>query len=280
MNKVLFTFLTAVVMFALGSLAANAQTRSIERVSGDLYLFRNNSHIAVFLVTKDGIIATDPINESAAQWLEAEIAERFNKEIRYAIYSHSDADHVSGGSVFADTATIVAHENAAPIIGAGDYTAPPNVTFKESARVSLGGREVVLHYFGPSHTDNVIVMEFPEERAIFVVDSLNINRMPYRNLPRFYMPELINFIRRIEAMDFDVAIPGHGAPGGPADVARYREYLEALYAAVQEARASGLSLEQAQETITLEAFADFDNYDAWLSENIEGVYRILDDRPQ
>lgn len=45
--------------------------------------FQNNFHTSVFLVTDDGVIATDPIEAAAATWLENEIRSRFNQEIRY-----------------------------------------------------------------------------------------------------------------------------------------------------------------------------------------------------
>lgn len=278
------TFIAVIsVAVTLGALpfAASAQdsngAREITQVKDNLYLFRNNTHLAAFLVTSEGIIATDPINGEAATWLRQEVRERFGKDIRIVIYSHSDRDHVAGGEVYQGDATIIAHENAVRAIEAGDYTAPPDKTFSDTKTVRLGDGEVKLHYFGLSHTDNVIVMEFTRERAIFVVDSMNINRLPYRNLPRFYMPETIEFMKKVEALDYDIAIPGHGLIGEPKDVTRYRKYLEALYAAVIEARDAGKSLQEAQTSIRLSAFDDFDNYENWLPLNIEGVYRILDE---
>ena len=274
--------MTIAVVLSTVPFTASAQdsnaAREITQVNGNLYLFRNNSHLAAFLVTSEGIIATDPINAEAAKWLKSEVKQRFGKEIRIVIYSHSDRDHVAGGEVYQGRSNdYIAHENAVPHIEAGDYTAVPDKTFSTTKTVRLGDGEVKLHFFGVSHTDNVIVMEFTKERAIFVVDSLNINRLPYRNLPRFYMPETIEFMKKVEELDFDIAIPGHGPIGEPKDVTRYREYLEALYEAVLDARASGKSLEEAQSSIQLEDFAGFGNYESWLPLNIEGVYRILDE---
>ena len=269
------SFILALCFLGSGVQVAQAQTREITQIKDNLYLFKNNAHLAVFLVTNEGVIATDPINKEAATWLKNEIRHRFEKEIKYVIYSHSDNDHVAGGQVFADTATIVAHENAVPIINRGNYTAPPNVTFRDSSTVQLGDGKVKLHYFGVSHTDNVIVMEFPQQKAIFVVDSLNIKRLPYRNLPNFYMPELISFIKQVEKLDYDIAIPGHGSIGTPQDVINYRHYLEALYAAVNKAHKAGKSLEQAQASIKLDKYKNYENYKSWLPLNIEGVYRNL-----
>ena len=44
------------------AVAQDDVVREIVQVADDLYRFRNNNHYAVFLVTPDGIIATDPIN--------------------------------------------------------------------------------------------------------------------------------------------------------------------------------------------------------------------------
>ena len=70
--------------------------RSITKIAGDLYRFQNNFHYSVFLVTSEGVIATDPINAEAAAWLKKEIAARFGQEVKYLIYSHDHRDHIAG----------------------------------------------------------------------------------------------------------------------------------------------------------------------------------------
>ena len=62
-------------------------------------------------MTPAGIVLGDPINLEFARWLRTQIDERFKAPVRYVVYSHSHYDHASGGEVFADTATFVAHEN-------------------------------------------------------------------------------------------------------------------------------------------------------------------------
>ena len=104
--------LSATMMW--GPATAQTQTapppvREITKITGEIYRFRNNNHYSVFAVTRAGVIATDPINAEAARWLKAEIKTRFNQPIRYAIYSHDHADHISGGQEWIDTATVIAH---------------------------------------------------------------------------------------------------------------------------------------------------------------------------
>ena len=85
----------------------------IIHLKGDLYRFRQIRHYGMFLHTPEGIILVDPTNKEAAAWLKAEFARRFKVPVKYVIYSHAHNDHASGGEVFADTATFVAHENMA-----------------------------------------------------------------------------------------------------------------------------------------------------------------------
>src|SRR5262245_44193894 len=115
---------------------ATPPVREITKLSGEVYRFRNAGHYSVFAVTPAGIIATDPINKDAAEWLKAELKTRFNQPVRYLVYSHDHRDHIAGGEVFADTAIVVAHANAAvPIVGERRPTAVPNVTFTDKMTI-------------------------------------------------------------------------------------------------------------------------------------------------
>ena len=77
------------------AVAQQAPKRAISKIAGDLYRFKNNFHFSVFLVTPDGVIATDPINKDAAGWLKAEIKKRFNQPVKYLILSHDHPDHLA-----------------------------------------------------------------------------------------------------------------------------------------------------------------------------------------
>lgn len=136
---------------ALAQTAPPPPVREITKIAGEVYRFRNNFHYTVFAVTPAGIIATDPVNADAATWLKNELKTRFNQTVRYLIYSHNHADHISGGQVFANTAIVVAHENAkSVIVGERRPTAIPQVTFSDRMVIELGGTTVELHYTGRS----------------------------------------------------------------------------------------------------------------------------------
>ncbi len=175
------------IAFAGAAPAQQAPERSIIKITGDLYRFQNRFHYSVFLVTPAGIIATDPINADAARWLKGEIAKRFGLPVKYLILSHDHADHSSGGEVFADTALVIAHENAKKtIIGEKRPTAVPNITFSDRMTIELGGKRVELIYVGRNHSDNSIVMRFPAARALFAVDFVPVKTLAFRRLAGFF----------------------------------------------------------------------------------------------
>ncbi len=270
-----------VIGLLLASVAAaqaqNAPKREIVQISGDLYRFQNKFHYSVFLVTPEGVIVTDPINADAARWLKSEIASRFGKRIRYVVYSHDHADHISGGEVFAaDGAIVIAHENAKrTIVGEIRPTAVPLITFKKQMTLELGGKTVELRYLGKNHSDNMIVMEFPDERTLFAVDFIPVKTVGFRDFPDAYLPEWIESLKRVEAMDFDILAPGHGRLSNKASVTAYREYMTDLIAQVLAQARLGRSLEETKAAVDLSKYSGWDQFEAWSPLNIEGVYQRI-----
>src|SRR4028119_2145796 len=82
----------------------------------NVYVFRYGGHQSMFVVTPEGVIATDPIAflrpQAAATYID-EIKKITQAPIRYVIYSHHHYDHIAGGKPFKDLgATFIAHKNA------------------------------------------------------------------------------------------------------------------------------------------------------------------------
>lgn len=112
-NKLMAGFLILALGVAAGDTLAQkkAPKRSFTKITGDLYRAQNNFHFSVVLNTKDGVIITNPVSAKFAAWVKAEVKKWFNKPIKYLILSHDHRDHIAAGEVFADTATVIAHEN-------------------------------------------------------------------------------------------------------------------------------------------------------------------------
>ncbi|OLD30363.1 MAG: hypothetical protein AUI18_01540 [Candidatus Rokubacteria bacterium 13_1_40CM_2_70_45] len=273
-----FPAAVAAALAAVAALATQAQpqapVREITKLAGEVYRFRNNNHYSVFAVTPAGVIATDPINAEAARWLKDEIRKRFAQPVRYLVYSHDHADHIAGGEVFADTAVVAAHANAKrTIVAEKRPTAVPQVTFASEMSIELGGTVVELAYVGRNHSDNSIVMRFPKERLLFAVDFIPVESLAFRDFPDAYIQDWIDSLQRVEAMDFDVLVPGHGPLGRKEHVRRFREYMEELRDEVLRHAREGKSVDEVKQLVKMPKYATWTNYEQWLTLNVEGMYR-------
>ena len=71
---------------------------------------------------------------------------------------------------------------------------------------------------------------------------------------------------------------GRCAVGSKENVTEYREYNEALYAKILQAKANGLTREQAMETIELPEYRHLGMYDQWFENNVSGMWRHIYER--
>ena len=252
-------------------------TDEITALAEDVYLFRHQGHQAIFVVTSEGVVVTDPISLEAATWLKPQIAKLTAQPVRYVVYSHHHNDHITGGRVFAGQALFVSHQAArAKILAAADPSTPvPNLTFTDRMSIDLGGQHIELIYTGRNHSDNSLVVLLPQHKLLFAVDFIPVGTVAYRALPDAYPDEWIESLKQIERIDFDTLVPGHGQVGKKDHVRLFREYLHALRTAVSEQIQTGASLEETKRVVRLPQYEQWSGYKDWFSENVEGMYRYL-----
>lgn len=249
----------------------------ITKLADDVYLFRHQFHQAIFITTSQGVIVTDPISADAATWLKAEIKKLTDQPVRYVVYSHHHNDHITGGSVFAEQARFVSHAAArANILQAADPTTPvPDLTFTDRMFIDLGGKHVELIYTGKNHSDNSLVILLPQNKLLFAVDFIPVETVAYRAMRSDYPDEWIESLKRVEELDFDTLVPGHGKIGRKEHVRMFRGYLEDLRASVLAQIKKGASLDEAKKAVQLPKYEQWGRYADWFPENVEGMYRYL-----
>jgi len=283
----LFALLGLVVVAPVRAAAQEATPAppadEVMEVAEDTYAFVAGGYISLFVVTDEGVIATDPSSqfdtERAARY-EAAIASVTDQPVRYLVYSHSHPDHATGGDVFADTAVFVSHRNAvAKIAALNDARTPvPTLAFDDFLSIELGGTVVELYYAGRNHSDNNIVLLNPAQRVLFAVDFVPVESLLFQDLPDAYPEEWIESLRWIEEnLDFDTLVPGHPPlPGTKENVRQVRGYLEDLIAAVQAAQAEGLADNSPEMVASVRAalepaYGTWANFEEWLPLNVEGL---------
>ena len=100
MKRTIVIQFVAVLCLSVGGLIAQEGKVSVEKVAENVYLYTYEIHRSLFVVTDDGILATDPQSaERAGPYLQ-EIRKISQAPIRYHVYRHHHGDHVSGVAVF------------------------------------------------------------------------------------------------------------------------------------------------------------------------------------
>jgi glyoxylase-like metal-dependent hydrolase (beta-lactamase superfamily II) len=284
-------FSSAIMLLAswmIGAGAAMAQTAppvSTKKVDGtdNVYIFRYGGHQAMFVVTSQGVIATDPISylRPAQPYIDA-IKAVTDKPIKYVIYSHHHYDHIAGGKPFKDLgATFIAHRRAKERLLElkkqnallPDVVMPDQVVDDKKV-IKLGDTTLELIYVGRNHSDNSLVMRLPKEKIVFVVDFAPLESVQFRNIPDNASPlEYIASLKKLAALDWDRMIPGHPNAGGRSgtkkDVEDDIAYMEDLSAEVKKAADAGKCFDTAMKEVKLPKYEKWANYEASLPANVE-----------
>jgi glyoxylase-like metal-dependent hydrolase (beta-lactamase superfamily II) len=160
----------------------------------------------------------------------------------------------------------------------------PDIVYSERMQITLGGSTVDLIYPGKNHSDDATVMLFRNERVLFATEFLAdalVTTNP-RSLPstcsafdRHPLAEWIRSYRTVEALDFDRVAPGHGDVFDKAVVTETREYFEYLVAQVSAGIRSGRPLAELKESITLDRYKGWANYERLRRMNVEAAYLNL-----
>ena len=284
----MFRLATAVTALACAAAALPAfaqapqrppiETRKVDGTE-NVYIFRNGNHQAMFVVTPEGVIATDPVAygkpQGGAQYV-AEIRKITQAPIKYLVYSHHHFDHIAGGQAFKDAgATIVAHRRARERLEVlkDPHTPLPDETVDDRRTLTLGGTSLELSYVGLNHSDSTLVMRLPKERLLFVVDLLPVGQFPGRGMIDYHPLEAELSMKRILAMDWERLIPGHPGPGDrlgtKKDVQDQIELQQHASETVKGAAREGKCWDAAEKEVKLPKYESWPGY----ANNLQFVLR-------
>ena len=255
--------------------APKPPTFETKKVDGtdNVYVFRYQNSQSMFVVTSEGVIATDPIGYGRPQAVDtyvAEIRKVTDKPIKYVIYSHHHFDHIAGGKPFKDAgARFLSHKRAQERLAVlkDPHTILPDETMGDAKHtIRLGGTTLELHYLGLNHADSTIVMLLPKEKVLFAVDFLPVGQVPGRGMIDFYPLEAEAAIQRVLKLDWTTLIPGHPGVGGrygtKADVQDQLTFLQDASAAVKAEAQAGKCWDPVEKELKLPKYASWPGYEA------------------
>lgn len=241
------------------------------KATDDVYLFGQEA-FSLIVLTGDGVVVVDPINDLQAQQLDEAIKGLTDQSVRYVFYSHNHWDHISGAQIFKDQgAIIVSHIDTVNNLKPNPSVPAPDLTWAGNySSIKVGNKTIELHHFGPSHGEGMTVFTIPEDSAMFTADLVVANRVGFMNLPDFDVEGWINTLDEMLLLDYDIGLFAHATESTPPigtkdNVAAQRQYLVDLTTAVQEALQSGDFA--GAMGVQLPQYEDWAFYDEWLPMN-------------
>ena len=193
----------------------------------------------------------------------------------YLFNTHLHSDHVFGNQLFADC-PIIAHTGVRNYLVAHGEGAlarwrqnpdtaalvsdvvitPPTLTFEDRMTVFIGDIEVQLLYLARAHSPSDSVAWLPQSRTLFTGDLLFNAQVPVWNHgveqvpPGGSVANWIQALEKLEALEVEHAIPGHGPIQTADALADLRLWFISLHTQVGEALASGWDRETTITRVT------------------------------
>ncbi|TVR53433.1 MAG: MBL fold metallo-hydrolase [Gemmatimonadales bacterium] len=245
--------------------------------------------VSMFVITSEGVLVADGQgNVEETQRLVDTIAEITDQPITHVVIASDHGDHTAGNVAFPGDAAFIAHPTSEQVLrGAASRWDPasnappvilPTELVEDEATLEMGGREIQILFKGRAHTGGDLVVYLPEERILFMSEAY-LHRV-FPAMRSAFPTEWVRMIERVQAMDVDTYVPGHGFVDSPEvlreELEIYRQAMVQVIETVTELHAAGLSLEEAQ------AQADFGELGEWSLSSSQGpiavaqVYRELD----
>lgn len=262
--------------FAQTALPAPVEGHEVTEIGPGYYTFRHKGLRNIFLVTKAGVIVTDPIEPEAARVLREEIRKITPLPVKYVVYSHQHWDHVRGGRIFKEEgATFVSHTNC--VAHFKDLPEPeivmPDETFSgERHELHLGERTLTLRYLGLNHGDCLIVMTPDHVNVPFIVDLGTAGGMPLPFIADYSLHNWARSLRELESWDFESYVGGHGIAIAPKSrLTERREYIEGLMRETRRELDAGTPLDRIPDIVAARLqtkFAHLRGFNAIVRDNV------------
>lgn len=298
----------ATLFFLLNFSFAHAEKLSLEQLSEGVYVHHGvhediaeGYHADIcnisFIVGSKGIAVIDTGgNLKIGQALRSAIREVSSLPILYVINTHVHPDHIFGNAAFIqDKPSFVGHvklpdamerrrENYMRInqqwLGndfAGSEMVKPNVLVKDSLKLDLGDRTLILTAYPTAHTNTDLTVFDSKSSTLWTGDLLFVERIPSIDGDIKGWLNVINELKMSEAQN---AVPGHSDSlkdlNWKAQLNNEERYLWTLLNDVRASIKKGEVMEKAMDNAAASERSYWKLFDIINRRNVNTVYPALE----
>ncbi len=245
-----------VVLVGLAAVVGYQQVTDLdfERVGEDVALFSGFGGNVAVLRTERGSVIVDTMTLRLQGEQLRERAEAFaGGSVVKVINTHYHLDHTHGNPAFPAGTDIISTARTREYLERFDAgywegereASLPTRTFEEQHEFRIGGKTVRVLFLGAGHTGGDAVVHFVEDRVLHLGDLFFHRIYPSVDLEAGgSVRAWVETLDRALEIDFEVAIPGHGAVGTRDDVLQFQAFLREVVAHAERAAAEGWSLDE------------------------------------
>jgi cyclase len=292
--------LVAVVCAWLLALPVQAQDLgpNVRKIKDGIYVYAakaQDSNVSI-IQTREGVVMIDtgqtPVDSLAAMGILKKLTAQ---PVRFVIHTEPHDDHTNGDFVFSPPAVVVAHAGAAESMRkantvernqklAGEYPGMgeamkgyrqvlPHIEFQQKMTLNLGERTLELIYLKNVHSEADTAIWLPRERVLWAAASVGVKRYPNIR-PFLTIPDILASIKLMRALDPEVVIAGHGAPGTTRIFDEMERYYALLLERVGRMAREGKTLDQIKTELKMPEFDDWAGKER-LPSNVDAAWRAV-----
>ena len=272
--RTLKTLIFVSLFFQMGGTQAGDLT--FTSLNDQITLFNNGKVQSLVISGNSESVLIDPINKSNTEEIKNYLRENNKPSITNIIYSHSHWDRLFGSTLFDTKKHKIISQSACELYFTRNNNTDitkPNFYFKKQHTISLEEEEIVLHYFGPSHGECMVVIEMVRAKILFVPELISTRGASFPKdptLPFLRPATLENFFTRLEELveekKIQSFISGYGDDetyGSVKIISEQKQFWQLILITAKEAEEDGLvDLNNFidVEKLDLEQFSEYDNF--------------------
>ena len=272
----------------------------VKKIKDGIYVYAakpQDSNVSIILA-KEGVVMIDTGQTPADSHAVMGIVKKLTSQpVRFIIHTEPHDDHTVGDFVFSPPAVVIAHSGAAESMRkvaantqernqkfAAEYPQGrdalkgyrqvlPTIEYQQKMGLNVGERNFELIYLKNVHSEADTAIWLPNERVLWATAAVGVKRYPNIR-PFLAIPDILAAIKLMRALNAEVVIAGHGAPGTTKIFDDMERYYALLLERVGRMAREGKTLESIKAELKMPEFDDWAGKER-LPSNVDAASRAV-----